>query len=79
MYMKDWIEKLHGFLLLNERDILQHAGAISHEMAKEFAENEYDKFNQKRIEWSDRQASDFDKTVQELPSRPKKKLPRRKK
>ena len=33
MYMKDWIEKLHGFLLLNDREILTNAGKISHEMA----------------------------------------------
>ncbi len=78
MYMKDWIEKLHGFLSLNDRDILNHAGAISHEMAKELAESEYDKFNQKRIEWKDLRASDFDKTIKRLPSRHKK-LPRKKK
>jgi len=78
MYMKDWIEKLHGFLSLNDRDILSHAGAISHEMAKEYAEGEYDKFSRKRIEWSDGQTSDFDKTIQQLPPR-QKKLPRRKK
>jgi len=72
MYMKDWIEKLHGFLSLNDRDILNDAGAISHEMAKAFAESEYDKFNQKRIEWSDQEANDFDKAIKHLPSRPKK-------
>jgi hypothetical protein len=78
MFMKNWIEKLHGFLQLNDRDILNHAGAISHEMAAELAESEYDKFNQKRIEWTDQQASDFDKTIKQLPPR-QKKLPRRKK
>jgi hypothetical protein len=78
MYMKDWIEKLHGFLSLNDRDVLKHAGAISHELAKEFAESQYEKFNQRRIKWSDSQASDFDKTVKQLPGR-QKKSPRRKK
>lgn len=78
MYMKAWVQKLHGFLSLNERDILHHAGAISHEMAKEFAEKEYDKFNQKRIAWSDTQASDFDKTIKQIPARQKKR-PHRKK
>lgn len=73
MYMKDWVQKLHGFLSLNERDILHHAGAISHEMAKELAEKEYDKFNRKRIAWSDTQASDFDKTIQQIPAGKKKK------
>ena len=78
MYMKDWVEKLHGFLSLNERDILHHAGAISHEMAKEFSEKEYDKFNQKRIAWTDTQASDFDKTIKQIPARQKKKKTQRK-
>lgn len=78
MYMKDWIEKLHGFLSLNDRDILDHAGAISHDMALELAESEYDKFNQKRIDWADKQASDFDQTIKLLPTR-QKKMPRKKK
>jgi hypothetical protein len=34
MHMKDWIAKLHVFLTINDRDILTHAGMISHEMAK---------------------------------------------
>ena len=44
MYMKDWIEKLNGFLTLNDREILNHAGTISHTLAKENAEREYEKF-----------------------------------
>lgn len=38
MYMKDWIEKLHGFLKLNDRNILENAGKISHQVAIEKAE-----------------------------------------
>ena len=44
MHMADWIKKLDGFLTLNERDILTHAGRISHEMAQAKAEAEYEKF-----------------------------------
>jgi len=44
MHMEDWIKKLDGFLTLNERDILTHAGRISHEMAQTKAELEYAKF-----------------------------------
>jgi hypothetical protein len=33
MSMKDWIAKLHGFLAINDRNILTHAGMISHEIA----------------------------------------------
>ncbi|MCG8696966.1 MAG: virulence RhuM family protein [Bacteroidales bacterium] len=43
MYMKDWIEKLNGFLTLNDREILNNAGSISHALAKDNAEKEYEK------------------------------------
>lgn len=36
MYMKDWIEKLHSFLELNDQEILLHAGTISAELAKRY-------------------------------------------
>jgi Virulence protein RhuM family len=47
--MTDWIEKLHGFLSLNDREILTHAGRVSAQVAKDIAELEYEKFNQQRI------------------------------
>src|SRR3989304_5541568 len=43
MQMKDWIEKLHGFLQLNDRNILRDAGKISHELAKELADSDFEK------------------------------------
>ena len=60
MYMKDWIQKLHGFLSLNDREILTHAGKISHQLAVEMAEKEYEKYNQMQINTNE---SDFDKEV----------------
>lgn len=66
MYMKDWVDKLHGFLSLNDRDILNHAGKISHEIAIELAEKEYDKFNIKRIKDQDSAASDFEETIKKI-------------
>ena len=63
MKMKDWINKLHGFLELNDRNILTNAGKISHELAIEFAENEYDKFHQKRLSQQVSEDSDFEKAV----------------
>jgi len=66
MHMADWIKKLDAFLTLNEREILTHAGRISHEMAKGMAETEYEKFNRRRIQQKDRLDSDFDKTVKQL-------------
>ena len=74
MYMKDWVNKLNGFLSLNDRDILKDAGRISHEMAKQLAEGEYEKFDRKRIKSKDKQDSDFDKTIKMIETQ-KKKLP----
>ena len=66
MHMTDWIKKLDAFMTINEREILTHAGSISHEMAREAAEAEYDKFNRRRIQQKDLLDSDFDKTVKQL-------------
>ncbi len=44
MYMRDWIGKLDSFLRLSEREILTHAGRITHEAALAKAEAEYEKF-----------------------------------
>jgi len=58
MYMKDWIAKLDGFLSLNDRNILEHAGKISHQMAKELAESEYERFHRDRLQIEARQADE---------------------
>ena len=44
MYMKDWIGRLDSLLQLNGREILTHAGTISHQMALEKSELEFQKF-----------------------------------
>ena len=44
MYMKDWIQKLDDFLKLSGKELLTHAGTISAELAKQKANQEYDKF-----------------------------------
>lgn len=48
MSMADWVKKLDGFLTLNDRDILDNAGKISHDMAKQHAETQYELFHQQR-------------------------------
>jgi len=48
MTMKDWIEKLHGFLTINDRNILKDAGKISHELMKEITEKKFEEY--KKIE-----------------------------
>ncbi len=44
MYMKDWIERLDAILQLNGRELLTHAGKISHEMALKKSGEEFDKY-----------------------------------
>jgi hypothetical protein len=70
MHMSDWIAKLHGFLTINDRDILNHAGKISHDVAKTFAEGEYERFNTARIAHDDKRESDFDRAMKLLPAKP---------
>ncbi len=68
MHMQDWVIKLDGFLQLNDRNILDHAGKISHEMAIQHANNEYDKFNTKRLKTESELADnlDFDTLANQL-------------
>jgi hypothetical protein len=60
MYMKDWIEKLNAFLNFNEKAVLQNLGNISHELAIEKAETEFDKFS---VIQDQTYESDFDKMI----------------
>lgn len=50
MYMKDWIQKLDDFLKLSGKELLNHAGSISAEVAKLKADTEYDKFKQRTLD-----------------------------
>ncbi|MBV6442486.1 MAG: cell filamentation protein Fic [Haliscomenobacteraceae bacterium CHB4] len=63
MTMKDWIEKLDAFLKFNEYEVLQNAGTVSAEVAKQLAEKEFEKF---RIVQDQNFESDFDKEVKKL-------------
>ena len=47
MYMKDWIQKLDDFLKLSGKELLNHAGSVSAEVAKLKANEEYDKFHER--------------------------------
>ena len=44
MHMADWISKLDDFMKLTGREVLTHAGKISHEVAMLKADKELDKF-----------------------------------
>ena len=60
MTMQDWAERINKFLLADDRDILENAGKISMEIAKEHAETEYEKY---RIVQDRLFNSDFDKMI----------------
>lgn len=44
MYMKDWVERLRMVLTMNQRSVLEDAGRISHELALQRANEEYEKY-----------------------------------
>lgn len=48
MYMKDWIQRLDIIVQLNGRELLTHAGKISHQTAIEKSNEEYAKFKEKQ-------------------------------
>ncbi len=70
MKMTDWILKLDAFLQFNEYQILKDAGKVSHEVAKQLAEKEYEKF---RIDQDKRFESDFEKETKKISDKKKKK------
>lgn len=74
MHMMDWIRKLDAFMTLNDRDILSHAGKISHDLATNKAEQEYDKFKTLTAAEPRRVDSDFEQATRQLP-KPKKQQP----
>jgi len=63
MTMKDWSQKLNAFLQFNERDILENAGKVTAQIAKEFAICEFEKY---KVIQDKSYKSDFDKLLGEL-------------
>lgn len=57
MTMEDWAKKLDAFLQFNEYDLLHNIGTVSAQVAKAFAESEFEKF---RIIQDRQFQSDFD-------------------
>ncbi len=49
MYMCDWLVKLDEFLKLSNRELLDHAGTVSHEQAIDKANAEYEKYRASHI------------------------------
>ncbi len=63
MTMKDWSSKLNVFLEFNEREVLDNPGKVTQEIAKVFAESEYEKY---RIVQDRLFESDFDRHIRKL-------------
>ena len=63
MTMEDWSRKLNVFLQFNERDILENPGKVTQEIAKSFAESEFEKY---RVVQDRLFESDFDKQIKPL-------------
>ena len=66
MYMTDWIAKLDDFLRLSDREVLDHAGKISHEQAQEKAASEYARFRRQQAGSPQPVDEHFDQAIEEL-------------
>jgi hypothetical protein len=66
MAMNDWIGKLDDFLRLGERDILTHAGKISHESAITHADAQFDLYRRHHAEEIAAVERDFDAVTTKL-------------
>lgn len=66
MFMAEWIAKLDDFLRLSERNILTHAGKISHEAAQEKAEAEFTRFQQRQAALPQPVDDHFEQSLDEL-------------
>lgn len=63
MTMSDWAAKLNAFLKFNEKDILKNFGKVTAEIAKSFAESEFEKYRPIQDKLFE---SDFDREVKKL-------------
>jgi len=67
MYMKDWIARLDSILQLNGRELLTHAGKISHEKAVQKSEAEFEKFKiGQRISEKEQSLKELEEDIKKL-------------
>ena len=66
MTMADWIAKLDDFLRLGEREILTHAGQISHETALAHAQTQFDLYRQQQAKQLSAVERDFDAATKQI-------------
>jgi hypothetical protein len=63
MTMNDWKEKLDAFLNFNDAPLSDGIGTITHEIAKAFAESEFEQY---RMLQDRNYVSDFDRILDEV-------------
>lgn len=78
MYMRDWIAKLDDFLKLSGRDILRHAGKISHDKALEKAHAEYERYRKELLNAPSPVERQFLEAIKDIKQIEKKRKRRRK-
>lgn len=71
--MTEWVNKLDAFLQFNDHNVLQDAGRISHDVAKQLAEEQYKQFSEQRRVDGAKQVSDFDALIEKSKQLPKNK------
>lgn len=65
--MTEWVQRLDAFLQFNERNVLTHAGAVSHQLAEAHGHAQFEQYDadRRRLE-SAEPSSDFDLAVEEV-------------
>ena len=67
MHMGEWVQRLDAFLQFNERNVLTHAGTVSHQLAGAFAHGQFEQYEAERRRFEAAQpSSDFDQAVEEM-------------
>ena len=67
MHMTEWVQRLDAFLQFNERNVLTHAGVVSHQLAEAHAHGQFEKYDAERRRLEAAQpSSDFDRAVEEV-------------
>ena len=71
MHMEDWENKLNDFLKFYGRKVLDNAGSVTAEKAKQKAYSEYEKYNAARIQRQKDDFNDLEEKVVELKGKTK--------
>jgi len=66
LYMRDWREKLDAFLRFNEREVLEHPGKVSMEVARSLALEQFGKYDRVRLEREAAADDEFERAAKRL-------------